>query len=199
VVAFVFGLLFFVPFVTQAIALVSGAIAVLRPRRPHERVIIAWIGIVISGLALLGWFAFGRTILGSARTAAFWGAPVYMPADDDARYGVGELADWVDRIYAAAAADHRDFARWPVRIEDLAGRLLPRDFTMPEGLTYRRPPTSQQRSTTWVLIVSDDVYYDLDGQELDQPHRLIGRLGGKVELRPSEEVQALLDSQNTNE
>jgi hypothetical protein len=198
-VAFVFGLLFFVPLATQVIALASGAIAVLRPRKPNERVLIAWIGIIISGLALLGWFVFGRTLLGSARTAAFWGAPVYTPGDDDARYRVGELAEWVDRIYAAAAADHRDFDRWPLRIEDLAGRLLPRDFTMPEGLTYRRPPTSQQRSTAWVLIVSGDVHYDLNGQDLDQPHRLMGRLGGKVELRPSEEVQALLDSQDMSE
>ena len=46
-VAFVFGVLLFIPFVTQVVSLCAGAIAVLRPRLPDERVAIAWIGIAM--------------------------------------------------------------------------------------------------------------------------------------------------------
>lgn len=195
ILAFVFGMLLFIPFVTQVVSLCAGAIAVLRPRRPDERVTLAWIGIAISLIVLPSWYFFGQSFLVTIRSRAPFAMPVYSPFEDESVVAIGELGETMRRIHRAAAAYHRDFAQWPAEIEDLAGRSLPRGFAMPQELTYRPPPESQWQCNPWVLIVSNDTQYDLEGGRLSEPHRLVCRLGGKVELLPSDEVQLLLDSQ----
>jgi len=195
VVSFVFGVLLFIPFVTQVVSLCAGAIAVLRPRRGDERVTLAWIGIAISLIVLPCWFFFGRSVLVALRSRAPFAMPAYAPFEDESLRAMGELAETMRRIHRASSAYHRDFGQWPTEIEDLAGRSLPREFTMSRELTFRPPPESGRQSFQWVLIVSDDTLYDLEGGRLNEPHRLVCRLGGKVELLPSDEVQVLLDTQ----
>jgi len=51
--ALIFGLLVIVPFVTQVMALIFGAVALGRRRLPNERVAGAWIGVMLAIVALL--------------------------------------------------------------------------------------------------------------------------------------------------
>jgi len=131
----------------------------------------------------------------------------------------GTLAKHMERIHSAARAYRRDYSEWPASIDPLVGVSLPSGYKMPTELAYRPPPalpptssdlrpTSSGSSLTssdrlpasdplldWVLVVSEAVDYDRDGNRLAEPHRLILRLGGKMELLPADAVNKLLASQ----
>ena len=198
IVAFVFGLLFFIPFVTQVLALCTGVYAIARPRRPNERVVLAWIGMAVALVALPGWLYVGKLFLTAARTATFTMPPPYRPIQEESWEMASALEEQMKRIHRGASAYRRDFGEWPPDVDVLVGRSLPRGFKMPGRLTYRPVPPSEQRSYSWVLIVSDEVRAGPDGELLGRPHRLVCRLGGKVELLPAPEVSALLNSQRTD-
>ena len=196
-VAFVSGLLFFIPFVTQVLAICAGVYAIARPRRPNERVILAWIGIVIALVALPGWLYVGNLFVTAARTATFTMGPSYRPIQQESWEMTSGLVEQMKRIHRGASAYRRDFGKWPPDVDVLVGQSLPRGFKMPRGLTYRPVPPSEQQSYSWVLIVSDEVRAGPDGELLGQPHRLVCRLGGKVELLPAPQVSVLLNTQRT--
>jgi hypothetical protein len=198
-VAFVFGLLFFVPFVTQVVGLSVGSYALLRRREPGERVALAWVGTVLALVALPCWFlifsALGAAVMSRVTPG---GGPAVSPAaldDDLAAALTGQLANEMERVYHAAAAYYRDFRKWPDDVSVLIGRSLPAGFTLSGQLEYRPVPRSQRRSYTWILIVSDERRYGLDGQRLAIPHRLTLRLSGKRELLPVPQVDSLLAAQ----
>ena len=119
----------------------------------------------------------------------------YVGLEEEAWDETGTLAEQVEQIHHAAAAYYRDFREWPGDISVLVGRSLPHGFKMSATLTYRSVPDSEYESYSWILIVSDVVRHDLDGERLSGPHRLICRLSGKVELLPASQVAALLDTQ----
>jgi hypothetical protein len=76
---------------------------------------------------------------------------------------------------------------------------LPRGFTMSSKLTYRSVPEEQASSATWVLMVSEPLEYNRAGRRLDQPHRLILRLDGRVELLPADHAETLLASEEAKD
>jgi len=192
IVAFIFSLLFFVPFITQLVALVIGLFAIFRPRQDNERVTLAWVGLVISMLAAFAWGLMFSLLIPSMQTRITWTVPPYatMPEDEDWQQ-TADLADTMERIYRAASAHHRDFGNWPDDVETLVGQSLPRGFKMPKILTYRRVPADQVGAFDWILIISEPLRYNRDGELLGLPHRLILRTNGKVEFLPSDKVEAM--------
>ncbi len=203
IVAFIAGLLFFVPFLTQAVGLVAAGVALLRRRRPHERRGLAWIGLCFCLVALPGWwllFNYLGTWTGTlpGTTTVTVGSMRYTSAGQDPD---GDFARWhqtdewkesIRQIYKAASRHRRDYKEWPTSVDGLAGRYLPAGFTLPEHITYRPPPAEQRLSTDWALLISEPVHFNEDSEQLDAPHRLVMRTGGKLDLLPSAEVEAWL-------
>ena len=200
IVALVCGLLFFIPFVTQGLALIFGAFAVFRKRLPKERVAAAWVGIILAVLTLLGW-VYAITNLPAIRT---WG-PAFGPtwneagSVDNAWLQPSEWSDTMERVYRATATYHRDYHEWPASIEDLKGRSLPTGFTLPDELRYRPAPADSQSDPQWILMVSAETLFNLEADELHTRHRVILRLSGKIEVLPTDEVEALLAEQPLEE
>ncbi|MGD2109091.1 MAG: hypothetical protein PVI86_06840 [Phycisphaerae bacterium] len=195
-VAFVLALLFFIPFVTQVAALAVGVYAVARKRLPNERVTLAWLSIVLSALVLPCWLVLFSTVTSFVSSARMFTAPPYaQPTPDEDWLVTGDLARQAERVFQAASAYYRDFGKWPDDLGVLVGRTLPRGFTLSPRLTYRPVPPSEDASTTWVLVVSDDLEHDLDGNRLADPRRLVVRLNGVIDLLPSAQVGALLATQ----
>ena len=200
IVCLVCGLVFFVPFVTQAAGLVAGGIAIFRRRLNNERVAAAWVGIILCVLGLIGWTAGITSFLSFRGAGGFAGAgrfpgPMAMPYEENEW---GKTADWkteLERVYDAASAYRRDFGRWPGSIDDLGGHSLPKSFELSKKLTYYPVPEDETRNFDRLLIVSELTLFDQEANELDHPHRLILRLGGTVEVLPAEEVDRLLAGQ----
>ena len=196
--AFVGGLLFCVPMVTQLVGICAALFALLRRRLPNERVALAWVGLILSIAALSAWVFFTLYAMNVSTTASFFAAaPRPARIDADGWERTGELIDEMERIHRAATAYYRDYKRWPDGVEPLAGRSLPRRFTMSPRITYRPVPPTETFSTDWALIVSEPVLYDTDGEPLKEPHRLVLRLNGKVEVLTEAEAKKLLAAQPT--
>jgi hypothetical protein len=195
VVSFICGLLFCIPFVPQLVGLGVAVFALLRRRRPEERVGLAWAGLVLCLVAVGVW----ALVVGVARTRMLATGPVVLPPPaptyTDDVWEASELADQMTRIHQAASAYHRDYNKWPPDIVPLRGRALPAGFRMSPRLTYRPVPPGEAFSMDWVLIVSEPLKFDQDGEPLDQPHRLLLRLNGRIDAHPEAEAQNLLRSQ----
>jgi hypothetical protein len=177
--------MFFIPVVTQIAALVVGIVAVARQRKPKERVTLAWVGIAIAVVALGGWFVIiSGLVIPAVRMTVVGVPPAYVLDSEEDWSATGTLADAMKRIHQAASAYRRDYGSWPDEVELLIGKSLPLSFSVPKELTYRAVPAQEQRSYSRILLVSEPVRYDLGGQLLDEPHQLVCRLGGKVELLP---------------
>ncbi len=191
---------FCVPFLTQVFGVCFGLFALLRRRLPDERVGLAWVGLLFSIIAIFGWtivltlYAIRTPV--TTTTIRTWPPPPPVPVLDDLME-TSDLSDQMRRIHGAATAHHRDYRKWPDRVEPLVGRALPHGYTMSSKLTYRPVPASEEFSNTWVLIVSDPVDYSEEGEKLDRPHCLVLRLSGKIELLPERDIQQLLATQPT--
>jgi hypothetical protein len=205
IIAFIAGLLFFLPFVTQVIGICAALFALLRPRLAHERVALAWIGLVLCAIALPVWVLFAVAAVNLAATGTSFSVTTgtatttsgWPPPDVPGWGHTTALIDEMKSIHRAATAYHRDYRKWPDGVESLVGRTLPRGFKMSPDLKYRPVPASETFSTKWVLIVSGPVHYEPDGEPLGEPHRLVLRLNGKVELLSDAETEELLAAQPT--
>jgi len=201
IVCLVCGLVFFVPFVTQAVGLVAGGIAVFRRRLTNERVAAAWVGIILCVGGLIGWTAGITWFLSNQRSGVFAGAGAFtVPAtmSDQANEWM-EPSDWeteLERVYDAASAYRKDFGRWPASIDDLRGHSLPRGFELSQQLTYHPVPEDEMHNFKRLLIVSEVTRFDQEATELPVPHRMILRLGGTIESLPAAEVDRLLSEQS---
>jgi hypothetical protein len=193
VVSLVCGLLFFIPFVTQAFALLFGLAAVARKRVPNERVAAAWVGMILAIVTIFGWVY----LIDLFRSSPAWG-PALGPTWAESEYDAGdwmkssEWAETMERVYQAARSYRRDYGEWPASLDAMKGRTLARDFTLPPELTYRPVPHNRQDDLHWVFMFSAETVFDIDGEELTAPHRLVLRLSGKIESLPSAEVEALV-------
>jgi len=195
IVSFVFGLLFFIPFVTQVIALVVGCYA-LTTRKERQRVALAWAGITLAGLALLIWTGIFRFATTSVRTTfTISGAPYTSSEEPEDWQRAETLSATVERIQRAAIAYHRDFGAWPQSLEALAGHGLPPGFGVPDGITYRAVPADGDTRRDWALVVSGEISVDRHGNRLPKPHRLVARLDGGIDLLPVDAVAELLAAQ----
>lgn len=196
--AFVLALLFFIPFIPQVIAIGVGLYAVVRKRLPNEKVTLAWLAIILSILVLPCWYLLISTVtsfVSTTRTRIFSVPPYAQSTADDGWLVASNLTNQMERVFHAASAYRRDFGKWPNSVDTLVGKSLPSGFKLSPRLTYRPVPPSQDRSTIWILLVSDDVQYDLAGDQLPEPHRLVLRLNGRVETLPKTQVENLLAAQ----
>jgi hypothetical protein len=141
---------------------------------------------------LLGWPA---TWVGTAIRPA----PLsYVGLEEESWDDTAALVEQMQRLQQAAAAYNRDFRRWPSDPTVLIGRFLPHGFDISSRLTYRPVPDFEQDSYSWILIVSDAVTGNVDGERLITPSRLICRLSGKIELLPAPQAASLLDAQSAD-
>jgi len=194
--AFVLSLLFFIPFVPQVLAIGFGLFAVSRKRLPNERVTLAWLAIVLSGLIFPCWIVLITSVTSFLSTLGTFTAPPYAQSVLDGNWtAASKLTEEMERVHAAASAHRRDFAAWPRNLDTLIGSNLPHGFKLSHRLTFRPVPPSQVKSTTWVLLVSDELNHDIEGNQLGQPHRLVLRLNGRVEVLPASQVETLLAEQ----
>ena len=176
----------------------DAAEAALASHKPHRARRSRLVGALVIGImiALLASTIFGvylaRNAQRRARATALSGAATPV---DAAQSETDRLAEQMERIHIAARAYVRDYGQWPDGVASMIGRSLPRGFTMSSKLTYRSVPEGQASAATWVLIVSEPLEYNRAGQRLDQPHRLIVRLDGRVELLPVDRARTLLASE----
>jgi hypothetical protein len=194
IVCLVCGLVFFVPFVTQAVGMVAGAIAILRRRLTNERVAAAWVGITLCALGLIGWTA-AISALRSMKGTGLFSMPTAMPAVDNEWSKPGDWKTELETVYRAASAYHRDFNRWPASIDDLGGHSLRKGYPLLKELTFHPVPEAEALNFDRLMIVSDVTQYDQDANDLLRPHRMVLRLGGTIEVLPAEEVARLLAAQ----
>lgn len=197
--ALVLGLLFFVPFVTQIAALIFGLVAVFRPRRENERVAAAWIGMILSCVALVAWMGLVPLGLGSVRSVAVFRqfGPPAPAAYEDESDRTEQLALEMGQTHAAARTYRRDFGTWPASMAELRTHSLRAGYVLPKELTYRPVPEPNPKMLDWLLLVSTDLRFDQEGKRLGRPHRLVLRLSGVIQLLESELVQAELDTDST--
>lgn len=196
IVCLVCGLLFFVPFVAQAVGLAVGAIAVFRRRAENERIAAAWVGITLCLLALVGWTA-GLASLTRIRKAGIFTmpTPVYDSSDQPEWHKPMDWATELERLHQAASAYRRDFDRWPSSVADLRGHSLPQSYQLPDDLTYHPVPEGEADRFDRLLVVSEGTYYDREAVRLVNPHRMVLRLSGRIEMLPLDQVDALLAGQ----
>jgi hypothetical protein len=198
IVAFICGLLLCVPFLTQLLAICVGVYAVGR-KQPGERIILAWVGIILGVATGACWVVLGVSQGFLVVTAGPPVPPFAATTGNVEDEGVIYWSEQMARVHRAAAAYRRDFREWPTEIADLAGHSLPRGFALSQGLDYRPPPPSLGQSNSWVLVVSDATENDMNLERLGAPHRLVLRLGGKIELLPASDVENLLATQPMEE
>jgi hypothetical protein len=200
VVSFVAGLLLCVPLIPQGVGICAAVVALARRRLPKERVGLAWAGLLLSLAGMTVWMIVLVTLPGRTGTVGPVAPPLAGPTTPppDTWEHTSELIGQMNRVHQAANTYYRDYKRWPDGIEPMVGRSLPPSFKVSSRLTYRPVPPTEQLSMDRVLMVSDTVSFDEDGQPLDGPHRLILRLSGKVEALPEQQVQDLLNTQSAN-
>lgn len=196
IIALICGLVFFVPFITQVLAIVFASVAIFRRRLPNERVAVAWVGMALAAVTFVGWFAVFRTVASRAASTAgpwvaapAWNQPGSTTPED---FKPGEWSGIMKTTHDAVSDYYRDFRKWPPDLKTLVGRYLRQDFQLPGELIYRPLPDVETDDQSFVLMVSDETLYDLDNKRLDTPQRLILRLSGKIELLPTDEVEKLL-------
>lgn len=198
IAAFVFGLLVFVPFLTQALAVTMGAFALLRPKKPNERRALAWIGLVLGMVAAPVWvWVFMRLLApGAPMTVAVGpmpGSVAWSASTAPDGQEVQSLGDEMERIHRAAKAYYRDFRHWPSSVRPLVGRYLPHDTVLPASLTIRPVPPDKALDVTWIFMVSKPMTHDLDGRKLSRPKCLALQLSGIVEMIGEDEANDLLE------
>jgi hypothetical protein len=190
VATLVLGLLVMIPFATQGLALVLGCVAVLRRRQPGERVLIAWVGIILAIAALVGWIMLTATILiaapGPGMGPAFTGASSW--AGPGGLLDTFALVERGKRVQTATHGFQRDFQQWPGSLADLTGLYLPAEFRWPDALTYLPPPNDREPGPNWIIVHSKQVAHDLDGEVVSGPAVLVVPLDGEPEVVSPEEL-----------
>ena len=186
IVAFVCGLVCFVPIITQVVAIIAAMIALGRRRRVNERVALAWIGLILGVVGLLVWITLLSIIMAAQTTTTtttgggfVWPGP---PFEEDV---CGKLLDWdvqAKQVYTAARAYKTDYNRWPASLDVLVGDTLPLGFKLAYGLQYRPPPPESQDDPEWQLLTSVAVPCDPDGFASNTLHQLTLSAAGEVKV-----------------
>lgn len=179
--AMVCGLLFFIPFVPQIIAIIAGMVALARKPDVNERRGAAWFGLISGIVFLFAWMVlsvFGISAI--AMNPARWAA-TSQPSDNmDEAERVGFLFDELERLHAKIEAFHRDFHRWPDGARQLAGRYMDASYRLPKELSFRA--ATKDATLDWVVLFSQQVRYNRDGESLTRPQCIVLRLSGKTEM-----------------
>ncbi len=121
---------------------------------------LAWIGLVLSLVALPCWYLIFTSLSAAITPLMVAPGPYFGPGDDLEQNLTSQLSDQMERFHQAASAYHRDFRKWPSDPNVLTGRYLRAGFALAEQLTYRPVPAAQSRSFAWILLVSDKLHSD---------------------------------------
>ncbi len=208
VASLILGMVFFVPVLTQVLAIALGAAALLRRPSAHplrERSTAAWVGLILGVFFLLVWVYLGLRLITLSQTVITMPMTPYiaMPytgttgGDLDLQVQSQALHGALDQVSAAVRRYRNDYRRWPRRTEDLASLYLP--DSVGELLAPKGPKSAPQ---LWmapgvdpdadppdrIVAYSVQVHYDLEGERLSAPHRWVLRLDGRIELAPADEV-----------
>lgn len=208
VASLILGMVFFVPVVTQVLAIALGAAALLR--RPtaqsgRGRSTAAWAGLILGVFFLLIWVYLGLRLITLSRTVvtmpmtSYMATPYTGAADGEVDLQVESQAMYtaLDQVSAAIRRYRNDYRHWPHRTEDLASMYLPASvgvLLIPQG------PKSAPRlwmvpgvdpdadSPDRIVAYSVRVRYGREAGPLSVPHRWVLRLDGRIELVPADEV-----------
>ncbi|UCG17468.1 MAG: DUF4190 domain-containing protein [Phycisphaerales bacterium] len=213
VAALILGMLFFVPVVTQVLAITLGIIALLRrpgdrPGRGGSRT--AWAGLLLGCVFLAGW-SWLLILVVSTVTRGFAARPggvvgvgygrAYRPVDAASEAAMEEsiaARACLEALFSAARAYHLDYRAWPENVDVLTPIYLSEEM----GDTARRQSgAAQELMITMVagvdpardppdriIAYSAQVRHDLVGEGLARPHRWVLRLNGRVTLVPADDV-----------
>ncbi len=189
--SFICSLLFFVPFVTQAVAIIAGLIAILSSRRKEKRVGLAWVGLILGICIAFFWMAVISTVSSQVRMAG-WAVPAQNEPDLDAAERDSALFQEMEVIQKAVVAYHSDFRKWPDNIGQLRGPYLAPSYKTPDKLTWNAIPKNTKTTQDWPLLISGEVRHDKEGAELHLPKRIVLRLSGRFDLLTPDETSELL-------
>lgn len=179
--AIVCGFLFFIPFVPQVIAIIAGIVALARKPEVNERRGAAWFGLISGIVLLFTWMVlsvFGISMI--TMNPARWTANYQESENMDEAERVAYLFDELERLHAKIEAFHRDFHRWPDGVRQLAGRYMDASYRLPTELSFRA--AAKDAALDWIVLYSQPVRYNRDGESLTRPQCIVLHLSGKTEM-----------------
>ncbi|MHC4064060.1 MAG: DUF4190 domain-containing protein [Planctomycetota bacterium] len=210
IAALVCSLIFFIPLVTQALAVGFGVFALVRKSPDGRRPAAAWAGVILGLLVGLGWTVLlinvskmvtggGMAITPYATTQyggyGSWGTDSQMRRRQ-------KVVSALERIGQATTAYRRDMGRWPERMDLLVPTYLA--MKVLDDVDPDRAATDK-RLVTWLADVDPNrdapdsiVAYSVRikhndfGERLQQPERCVLRLNGQVEALPASIVEEKL-------
>ncbi|MCP4248620.1 MAG: hypothetical protein GY778_16360 [bacterium] len=205
----VLSLVFFIPFVTQVLALGFGLYALMRKAPDGRRPRAAWAGVILAVTVGMGWvllmgsFAF-RSGAGGGYVAVPYAGPGYgrggVSVAAQADIGRRDQAhSALERIGHAVAAYRRDMGRWPEQISELSPTYLSTHVL--DEIDPDRTPSANRLLTLLgdvdphndpperIVCYSVRLVYDDLGEALRRPHRLVLRLNGDIEALEAEVVE----------
>ncbi len=218
VASLILGMVFFIPVLTQVLAIALGAASLLRRLAAHPRraqSTAAWVGVVLGVFFLLVWAYLGMRLIALRRTVVTMPMPPYIATPYTSAAGVDidlqaesqAMHRALDRVSVAIRRYRNDYRHWPHRTEDLASLYLPDSVAvllvprgaqavpqlwMVSGLDPDADPPDR------IVAYSVQVQYDLEGKTLSAPHRWVLRLDGRIELVPADEVDRTVPGSSEN-
>jgi len=218
VASLILGMVFFIPVLTQVLAIALGAASLLRRLAAHPRraqSTAAWVGVVLGVFFLLVWAYLGMRLIALRRTVVPMPMPPYIATPYTSAAGVDidlqaesqAMHRALDRVSVAIRRYRNDYRHWPHRTEDLASLYLPDSVAvllvprgaqavpqlwMVSGLDPDADPPDR------IVAYSVQVQYDLEGKTLSAPHRWVLRLDGRIELVPADEVDRTVPGSSEN-
>jgi hypothetical protein len=208
IASLVCALLFFLPLVTQILAVCFGALALVRMGKSGGRRGLAIVGITLGLLLGAGWGALLSGLGawqpgGGGMATGYIGTGYYGSPDQDRQAERSELIkSGLESISHAVSAYRRDMGRWP---EDL-GELVPTYLS--QALLDRVDPDGAPEPMRLIVLVADvdpradrpdrivaysvPVTCDHTGKSFGSPRRWVLLLNGQIEIRDAVAVEAEL-------
>ncbi len=207
VAALVCALLFFIPLLPQAAAVVLAVYALVQLRSTEGRRAAAWAALILGLFVGAGWLLL---VIGGLRAAFTGGAgygtgyvvgPYAASATLEVHEGrLARIRNGLERIGAAVTAYRRDIGRWPQTLEDMVPTYLSNavlDDVDPERASTERrlitlvpgvDPLGDPPDT--IVAYSARVTIGESGEQLAAPRRWVLLLNGEILSRDAAEVEA---------
>lgn len=203
IASLVCGLIFFVPLVTQALAVGLGVYALIRLRGAEGRRAPAWAGLILGLIVGVGWsllLAFSLSAWGRSG----YTATSYVTLADSVGQGkrLDRIRTGLERISYALSAYRRDMGRWPSDPEQLVPTYLAEAVL--DQVDPDRSPTNKRLITfvpgvdpladppDRIVAYSVPVQSDEFGERLASPQRWVLLLNGQIKALDAAEVEAAL-------
>ena len=203
IASLVCALIFFVPLVTQALAVGLGVYALIRLRGAEGRRAPAWAGLILGLIVGVGWsllLAFSLSAWGRSG----YTATSYVTLADSVGQGkrLDRIRTGLERISYALSAYRRDMGRWPSDPEQLVPTYLAEAVL--DQVDPDRSPTNKRLITfvpgvdpladppDRIVAYSVPVQSDEFGERLASPQRWVLLLNGQTKALDAAEVEAAL-------